>query len=138
MSMFPPNPVTRRLSLRWRFDFSGRPAKYGQWDKPGETPETQAWCQNKEGLVRASIEGKDVVTKELVTVAECDGWDFVNFQWMAAAIVKPFFRGTANAAHFLTGLKLITREKAFEAYPTGEMRLIDRTEKNINYATFGR
>jgi hypothetical protein len=138
MSFFPPNPQVRTHDLRWRFDFFGRPSKYGQWNRPGTTPETQAWCQNKEGLVRASIEGKNMVTKEIETLAECDGHDFVNFQWMAAAKMKPFFKGTANVAHFLVGLKIITRDSAVEVYPNGEVRKNERTEKNVQYATFGK
>jgi hypothetical protein len=136
--MLPPSPQNRKYKLRWRFDFAQKPAKYGMWDKPGETKETQAWCQNGEGLIRAAVEGKDPVTKEEVILAQCDGHDFVNFQWMAAAKVNPFFKGTAKTSHFLLGLKLTTREKAFEVFPDGMVNKKDRTDKNINYATFGR
>src|SRR3990172_4226027 len=66
--------------LRWRFDFSDKPTRYGVWNSSIEP----AWSVNKNNLVRASIEGKDMQTRETRIIAECDGWDFVNFEWVAA------------------------------------------------------
>ena len=131
----------RQHLLRWRFDYSGnRPAKYGIWSRPGETPEVQAWCQNKEGLVRASVEAKDIFTREVRTLAECDGWDFITFQWIAVASLPAIFRGTVTPLTRVVGLKMVTRETALEVYDTGDVRVAARTDgdKQLNLATFGK
>lgn len=122
--------------LRWHFDYVGNLPKYGQWSRAASRQEDMAYCQNKEGLVRASVEGKNVVTREVVTLAECDGHDFVNFQWMAEFRAKSDGSGTYHHV----GLKLVTRENWVEVYTRGQVKIVPRTEedKKFHYATFGR
>jgi len=139
--MFPPNPQTKKYDLRWRFDFAGRPPKWGKWSSPGNSNETKASHQNAEGLVRASIEGKNVFNPGDVRIlAECNGQDFVNFQWSAIAITPAMFKGTVKPVHALVGMKLLTRDELIEVAATGEIAKRPRTdgEKRINFATFGR
>jgi hypothetical protein len=95
-----------------------------------------AYFQNKEGLVRASVEGKDILTREIKTLAECDGWDYVNFQWMAELRMRSDGYGTSQHV----GLKLVTRDFWIEVYARGNVLRVPRTEedKNYHYATFGR
>lgn len=140
MDIVSQNLPTRKYVLRWRYDYSNAPAKYGIWSRPGNTPEVQAWRQNKEGLVRASIEAKDISTKEQRTLAECDGWNFVNFQWIAVASTPALFKGSVTPLTRLVGLKLMTRESMVEVYDTGEIKVLPRSEedKTFHYATFGR
>ena len=52
--------IGKKYDLRWRFDFSDGKVKYGKWSSPGSTDELKAYCNNREGLIRASIEGKNV------------------------------------------------------------------------------
>lgn len=123
--------------LRWRFDYLDRPSKMGQWSRPATLETDMAFFQNKEGVIRCSVEGKDVVSREVKTLAECEGWDYVNFQWMA------LLRNNGNGQAFLdhVGLKLITREFWIEVYAkNGLVRKLQRDEedKNFHYATFGR
>ena len=123
--------------LRWRFDYLDRPTKYGQWSRPATLVSDMAYAQHKEGIVRASVEGKDVETREVRILAECDGWDFVNFQWMAE------FRAGSDGygSHRHVGLKLVTRENWIEVYVRGGIvKVVPRTEedKNFQYAIFGR
>jgi hypothetical protein len=122
--------------LRWRFDYADRPSKTGQWSRAATIETDMAYYQNKEGIVRASIEGKDVITREIKTLAECDGWDYVNFQWMD--VVRGRSDGLCTRQHI--GLKLITRDFWVEVYAKGLIKKIPRTEedKNYHYATFGR
>lgn len=138
--MLPSNRDTAIFDMRWRFDFLNRPSKYGKWSDPGTSPETQAWSQNKEGLIRASVEGKNRETFETKPLVECDGWDFVNFKWNACAIGPAFFKGTSPAVHRLLGMKLVTREKEFDVWPDGSIveKIRDEADKKYNYATFGR
>ena len=138
--MFPPNPQTKKYELRWRFDYAGRPSKYGKWSSPGTTPELQAWTHNKEGLARASIEGWNVLTQEIKTLAECDGWNFVNFQWMAVAMTPASAVGIAKPVHALVGLKIVTRDDDLVVLASGDAEIVPRpeAEKKLHFATFGR
>lgn len=129
--------------LRWRFEWPDRPAKYGMWSSPGPKGDdtTKAWCNNKEGLTLAAIEAKHVETKETKIIVACDGYDFINFEWMAAAYMNPMgIRGSITPLTRLLGICLVTREFRFEVFHDGILRKTERTqeEKNINYATFGR
>ena len=132
-------PATVFWDMRWRFDFAGRPSIYGKWSSPSVT----AHDKNKEGLVRAAVEGKDRVTGEIKALAECDGHDFVNFQWLATANVpRPMgkWEGDVKPVHRLMGMKLVTRNFQFFVMPDGDVVLQQRTEaeKKMNFATFGR
>lgn len=117
--------------LRWRYDFAQRPSRHGMWSLPAQTTEDMAAFQNKEGLIRASIEGQDVRTSEIKTFAECDGWDFLNFQWIAARF------GLYVGADKIVGIKLITRNLNIAVFANGEILQNPRT-LNINFATFGK
>jgi hypothetical protein len=139
--MLPDRRETAVWDLRWRFDFWGnRPSKWGKWSAPGKTKEVKAWCQNKEGLCRAAIEGHHRETFEVKTLAECDGHNFVNFQWMALAFTPGNFRGTVRPLHALAALKLITREHEIIVFPDASIahRVRPEAEKKIHFATFGR
>lgn len=120
--------------LRWRFDFHGKPTRIGQWSRPADRLEDMAAFQNSEGLARASIEAQDVVTQETVTVAECDGSDFCNFQWVSA------MWGLAGSHAKIVGLTLVTRDQRCTVYVNGETAVDDRTDedKSFHYATYGR
>jgi hypothetical protein len=124
--------------MRWRYDFKDGRIRYGKWSRPSNTPELQAWRNNDEGLVRASIEGKDMFTGEIKPLAECDGHDFVNFQWIATAsgnVMK-----SNSLVHRLMGMKLLTRDYEHCVFPDGSGAVIPRSEadKKINFATFGK
>jgi len=138
--MYQHRPVEKKYDLRWRFDYLNRPTKKGKWSSPGNSPELQAWRQNKENIVRACIEGQDVETQQVVILAECDGHDFINFQWEAVAIFRDASLKFGKPMHALSGLKLITREKEVSVNSAGQVVSRSRTniEKKINFATFGR
>ena len=138
--MFPPNQEQSVFDLRWRFDYLSRPAKYGQWSRPDERDEDKAYRQNKEGLLLASIEGKNRKTFEVVTLCDVPATEFVMFEWMAAASMRPFFNGTAKTRTQLLGLAIKTREHILAVYPDGSVHKTDRTEaeKAINYQSYGK
>lgn len=127
--------------MRWRFDYANGIVKYGKWSSPGNRPEHQAWCQNREGLLRASVEGKNRFNPEdHRPLAECDGHDFVNFQWVAQALCPASLKGLGQPAHQLMGMKLVTRDNEYWCFPDGTIDCKDRPEsdKSFHYATFGR
>ena len=117
--------------LRWRFDFADKPTRYGIWNNP----QGKAWAVNKDGLIMASIEGKDIMTREVKTLVACDGHEFVNFKWHA--IVKGM--GGRLPARPI-GMILQTREMDVLMLMNGDHATKQRTEydKNFNYAGFGK
>ena len=123
-----------RYRLRWRFDFHNKPTKIGQWCRPADRQSDMACFQNGEGLVRASIEAQDVHTQEINTIAECDGHDFCNFQWVSAAW------GFMASRVKIVGISLITRDVRCTVYVDGKTVVEDRTEddKNFHFETYGR
>lgn len=89
--------ITRRCRLRWRFDFAGKPSRFGIWNNAGgkqdENFGSSAWCVNKSGLVRAAIEAEIFEGWQVKTLAEVDGHDFVNFRWIEATPAPMSTRG---------------------------------------------
>lgn len=124
-------PLTHKL--RWRFDYAdGRVSKYGTWDsgKEGEASFT-----TKTSLRRAAIESIDMMG-HIRTVAECDGYEFVNFEWLAQR------RTSTSGLIFtaITGLRIRTRDSMADVYKSGEIttRPRERAELSFHYAGFGR
>lgn len=126
--------------LRWRFDFATRPSVYGHWGRAEENIKGMAAFQVKEGMIRASIEGKRRNMDGIKVFAECDGWDYCVFKWMAIARLGGFrIIGEITPPHYSVGLALLTREKKIEVYATGDVitSLRPEDEKGIQYATYG-
>ena len=122
--------------LRWRFDYKDKDPVFGMWN----SPVIEAWNKNSDKVVRASIEAKSDVTAITQTVAECDGHDFRNFQWIALARVNPNFRGSVSPVPEHVGLKLLTTEEEVAVLITGQCakRKLTAAEKGLNLVTFGR
>lgn len=135
------NRILRHYRVRWRFDFHSKPAKYGMWSNPGDIEKEGAWKVNKDGLSRASIEQECLHTFNVTTVAECDGHDFVNFEW---ADIETFGMAPSGAiaktGKALVGLTLVTRETAVTCLVNGDQFVNSRSEfdKKFHYAGFGR
>lgn len=126
--------------MRWRFDFANKPSKFGMWNSPGPRQHGAhaAWSTNKEGLVRASIEGKDIYTREVRTLVACDGHNFVNMKWHAE------IRHSVGAyGHFPgkpIGMILQTRDEDVLYLMDGQWGRRPRTaqDQDFNYAGFGK
>lgn len=130
--------AVKKYDLRWRYDFIDGRVKYGKWSSPGNCKESQAWSNNGEGLLYASVEGKHVgsgIISKLVTV---DGSKFMNFQWIAACVSQ----STSNSPpiHILIGMKLISSDWEYAVTADGKVKQtnISPSNSSINFATFGR
>jgi len=125
--------------LRWRFDFISHPMKAGQWDRSATLMSDMACYNMKEGLVRASIEAKDIQTREVKTIIEVDGHNFCNFQWIAITRSPAILHGAMNIRGTNVGLRLIARESSFEVYKDGTITIKERSEedKKFNFAIYG-
>lgn len=129
--------------LRWRFDFQTGGSRFGLWSQTGNLESDGAWRQLRAGLEvkRAYIEGKHYVSGVIRTLAECDGHDFVMFEWMANAFFDPFsVRGNKTPYTSIAGLSMVCREKIISVMTDGLANIRDRptAHKNLNFATYGK
>jgi hypothetical protein len=87
--------------------------------------------QPREGLIGARIEGKNIKTGEITTLAGCPKEEFRDFQAMAIARapVKLVNFGTMVPITQLVGLKLRTTKITIEILDTGYMRRTPRKAK---------
>lgn len=125
--------------LRWRFDYLSRPAVFGMWSNPGNIQQSGAWRQNREGVLRASVEAKDYFTRAITVLAECPGQDFVNFEWLALASLNPFgVRGSITPLTKLGGLAIRSRNELIQVYTSGEVSRTPWQDDGVQLATFGK
>lgn len=129
--------------LRWRFDYANHAPIYGMWSQPGDVKQSGAWKFGmKEQMRFASVEGKDYISREIKTLAQCPGQDFVLFQWNALARINPFaLKGGASVPYTtLSGLKIVSRNEIIDVSVSGEITRTLRPEahKRIGFATYGQ
>lgn len=113
------------------------------WSQPGDVEKSGAWRQSRPGLslVRAMVEGKHVIRRTTEVLTECDGHDFVMFEWLALARLNPFgLRGKSGTPPTtLGGLSIVSREEITTVLLTGEVLRKPRPEahKRTGFATYG-
>lgn len=122
--------------LRWRYDFVGKSAVFGMWN----SSHISAWDRNGPGLVRASIEVKDLATSKTFTRVECDGHDFRTFQWLTIARITPNFKGSISPRPEHVGLQLLSTNYKYTVLINGQVVKEDllESERTLNFATYGR
>lgn len=125
-----------RYHLRWRFDFKSKSPVFGMWD----SSHISAWDKNRDDLLYASIEAKEIETGKVTRLVECEGHDFRNFQWLAISKVNPNLRGAVTPQATNVGLKILTTHEEVAVLITGQVgrRRLTDGEKGIQFATFGR
>jgi len=115
--------VTPLYRLRWCFDFHNKPTRYGQWNGANQKPEEMAAFINKEGLVRASIQGCMIQRWHDETLVEVDGHNFASFSWEAAFNAPVFSKLTSYKNQgVVIGLSLLTRTEKISVFVDGSMR----------------
>ena len=135
------SPPTGKTLVTWRFDFGNdKPMKMGMWSMPATRQSDMAAYVNKEGLVRASIQAKDFISRKVYTMAEVDGHDFVNFEWIAqGSIPGPGFRRTSLQGQVI-GIRLRARDCMYECFADGRVikKIRPEADKSFHYAGFGK
>lgn len=108
------------------------------WSRAAVLPADMAAMQPRDNIARASVEGKNIETREVVTLAECDGWDWCLFQWMEELRCR---MGDVSAAvKTIVGMQLVTRDTWIEVKDNGEVNRTPRTAEDMSYhyESFGR
>lgn len=124
--------------LRWRFDYINKPSKAGLWMQHGPNPSDQAWCQSREGLLYARVEGKHLQDRTVSILAECPAADFCLFQWNAAQITGPKFQPIGGP--IIVGIHLVTRYFDILVLADGSVKMNPRSEQEqkFHYETYGQ
>lgn len=126
-----------KYMLRTRFEYKDDKAPwYGMWDKQGKDKLTQAWCQKKENLAWAIIEGKDVRTGQIKILSSVPGHEFLNFSWIGQCRIPAGVRKISVESN-IVGLMIISNKKHIKAFKTGLVEIIDKPSKFENYAATG-
>lgn len=123
--------------LRCVFEYVSKPVWRSQWNRTGDIASDAAYMQTKTGLLFAVIEGKNIITREIVRLAEYPGGDFCNFQWVAASFVP--LNGTSGKLNSrLLGLAMITRNNIITVFKDGTIKIDPRDgnkdDKFMHYA----
>lgn len=133
----------RKVRLRWVFAYRNRPDRRGVWDAaaPQHDP-TSAWCQPKDGLAAAIIEGESHFTHQQFRIIEIAGQDYAHCQWQVYTPMPTFGLrnvGPMDAAIEVTprvlGLSMWTRDEKFTAFIDGtvEVRPLTIQEKAFDF-----
>lgn len=112
-----------RWLYRWRFDFHHKPTRFGTWQGSSNRIEDMASYVNKDGLAYARIEGKHFLTREVKVFAECPGYDFLNFEFLACLVAND-----KSSLNFVYGLRLRTDTMLTTCFADGSTK-VDRYER---------
>lgn len=126
--------MIKRYMLRFCFEYSNGESWRSQWDKTGPNECDFAWANRKPNIVRAKIESKDIRTKELSTMVECDGGKFINFEWIAVVGVPlgAMKAGPLTKEGTNVGAVLLTDDKRVSVMFDGSIS-IENIEHKILY-----
>lgn len=115
--------LPKRLALRWMIEFAGRRPVFGAWSS--DVVSTFPYRGNVT-IRKVSIQGSDLETGEIRTLASCPGHEWVGVRWKSLA--------SLNFAHMKTngkgvspgtihGLQLVTQLEIATVYVDGRVTL---------------
>lgn len=119
------------MKLRWAFDYTGKkPTVTGDWnniDQDEAGGKKPAWRQSKENLKAARIEA-EMDDGSVQTLAEVNGADFRNFEWIADATIR-----VGAVQSVIVGLSLVSKGEVAEIFLNGRARLRKKTKDDQKY-----
>jgi len=128
--------IKKKYLLRCCFDYVSRPTWKSQWNNTDGGECNKAWFNNKSGVVNAYVEGKDVITKEIIRMIEVTGDKFCNFEWVALTVAP--LQGSITIAGENVGLTIVTPDHRVTVFCDGALDIKDRDDKDFNFATYGK
>lgn len=109
--------------LRWRFDFDGKPTKFGGWNAARQNPHEMAAFVDKTGLVRASIEGELIGAWIVKTLFECDGHLYSSTEWNMAASIPAFLpKSDMIRPGSVIGMSMLTANEKITVFVDGQIK----------------
>lgn len=121
--------------LRWKFEFLNKPTKIGCWDLASDRPEDAAWRVDKTGLVRAVVEGEDMVTCEQKELLEVFGDEYVSCTGEVFSRVPGggFIDRTVTPVAHLYGVSFLTRSEKITVLRDGTIERRDLTDEEKQF-----
>lgn len=118
---FNPQP-NERFKIRWRYDYADGSKKFGLWSMPGKHDNEKPSRTYNLSVVYAAIEAKSNIDYKIYQLAECDGNNFVAFQYIAMASIAPFgIKGEVTPPTYFGGMKLLTKTNVYQVVPSGHI-----------------
>jgi len=106
--------------VTWEFEYAtNRRTKTGQWNRAGTRDSDCAWYQSKENLLYARIVGKNSRTKQRLGLYQCAGHEYVNFGWVAKALIPFGLKGSVRPRSDIIGIQMIMRDWQATVYCYG-------------------
>lgn len=129
------NYIDNKYDLRWRLDYHNKPPKMGMWCKSKhDDPYTLASCQDRGGLITASIEAKERTTRKIKTMIICSASDYVQHRWIAAGPAPTAKFGVATIEGSINGMTLVTRDFKVHVLIDGTIIKQKMNERRSTYA----
>lgn len=126
--------------LRWVLHFNnGKNSKFGQWNTDTKSIDDSPSFLNKNNLMFACIERRDISTGEVEEVVSCKGQDFCLFKFIAVAPVSISTSLVQKPISKLIGIKLVSRDVDIDVFIDRKnvmLRKRSKEEKEINYKGF--
>ena len=113
--------------VRWSLIYRDGKKRHGLWNEPGvkDDPKSQAWLQPTKGLAWACVEALHIATRKTFILAECNGQDYCQFQWIGTVPL----RGGDHVPK-IRGMVLVSRDMEFDVYMSGEVFPRQRRNKD--------
>ena len=128
------------FELRWALHFNdGKKSKFGQWNTSTRSIEDSPSFLNKNNLLLACIERRDLKTGEVEEVVSCKGQDFCLFKFIAVSPVSISIDLLQKPVSKLIGIKLVSRDVDIDVFIDRKNVMIRKrkeSEKKINYEGF--
>lgn len=124
-----------KYRLRWVFEFQGKATKKGVWNGVSKHKEDSAWAVNKDGLLRAYIEGEQYHTYKTRIFYECSGQDYASCQWEAFSRVSNALTltTTQKPRTNISGLSFLTRDEKITVYVNGTIQKRPLTKEEMAF-----
>ena len=123
--------ILHKWDLRWRLDYTDGRRIVGVWmlhnDKDNAT---KASAQPREGLLKATIEGREVGTNQAIELLSCDAPHYVGFCWEAGMGYAPSTRGVSKGGSVI-GLSIQGWHHKVSVFIDGSSRVSDATKKDL-------
>lgn len=118
---------SNRIFFRWAFEFADKNTRRGVWNNQSNNIVDLASSVNKNGMIRAMIEGKHFKTKEVKVYADMHGHDFINFQTLM--VVRTNDLHMHQRAY---GMRIVGRYSVIDCYETGLITIEDKAFDDAN------
>lgn len=118
------------VAVRWRLEYCNKPAKFGLWNQEGPDAYAQAISQDRDGLVYACVEIKELNTRKIKVLARCSAADYVCHRWIVATPATG--GGKVKVQGGVQGMSLVTRDQKLHVFRDGFVKIEEMKERAVS------